>query len=303
MKPWRAEGDVPTAANLNLNRGWHSRVGWHSDDEPLFGERWETKLIVSVSFGTPALFKWKGKSCPDGEAGLCCLGHGDILAMDVQCQDEFRHCTDSGLEQERIDVTFRWTRQHTASCPLRTGAVCWLPTCAQGSSAAVTRVVEARRFLGILGAPWSLVYMEALALLVKPSCVYRTKGCPFWEQVLWHLWVGRARYPGPSNSHLAVEVFHVWRWRTRGDLVLEAQVDFVAVVEHGLIPARVRGGPGFGVRVWQLFGRLPPRNLLMLVMLVLGSLARGPLFLCLPLPLLSLSASLTMVELSGACCL
>ena len=31
------------------------------------------------------------------------------------------------------------------------------------------------------------------------------------------------------------------RWLTHGDLVLEAQVDFVAVVEHRLIPARVRG--------------------------------------------------------------
>ena len=46
MKPWCAEGDVPTAANLNLYRGRSSHVGWHSDDEPLFGERGESKLIV-----------------------------------------------------------------------------------------------------------------------------------------------------------------------------------------------------------------------------------------------------------------
>ena len=38
MKPWCAEGDVPTAANLNLYRGWKSCVGWHCDDEPLFGK-------------------------------------------------------------------------------------------------------------------------------------------------------------------------------------------------------------------------------------------------------------------------
>ena len=49
-----------------------------------------------------------GKSCPDGEACLCCVGHGDILVMDGQCQDECLHCTDPGLEQERINVTFRW---------------------------------------------------------------------------------------------------------------------------------------------------------------------------------------------------
>ena len=137
MKPWCAEGEVPTAANLNLYRGLHSRVGWHCDDEPLFGGAGCSKLIVSVSFGYQALFRWKGKSCLDGDVSSCYLGHGDILVMDGQCQDEFLHCTDPGLEQERINVTFRWIRQHTTSCPLRAGVVCCLPTCAQGSSGTV----------------------------------------------------------------------------------------------------------------------------------------------------------------------
>ena len=116
-KLWCAEGDEPTAANLNLCRGWKSRVVWHSVDEPLFGERGDAKLIVSVSFSIWALCRWKGKSCLDSEANTCCLGHGDILVMDGQCQDEFLSCTDPGLEQERINVTFRWIRQHAASCP------------------------------------------------------------------------------------------------------------------------------------------------------------------------------------------
>ena len=105
------------------------------------GEREGTsKLIVSVSFGSHASFKWKkGKSCPDGEISSCWLGHGDILVVDGRCQDEFLHCTDPRLEQERTDVTFRWNKQHSVSCPLRTGLVCLLlPTCAQGSSAAVS---------------------------------------------------------------------------------------------------------------------------------------------------------------------
>ena len=97
-------------------------MGWHSDNEPLFGERGEAKLIVLVSFGTRALFKWKGKSCPNNDGHSCWLGHGDILVMDGQCQDEFLHCTDPGSDQERINVTFRWIKQHVASCPfLRTG--------------------------------------------------------------------------------------------------------------------------------------------------------------------------------------
>ena len=107
---------MPSAANLNLYRGRSSHVGWHSDDEPLFGERGEAKLIVSVSFGTQALFKWKGKSCPSNDGHSCWLGHGDILVMDGQCQDEFHHCTDPGSDQERINITFRWVKQHVASC-------------------------------------------------------------------------------------------------------------------------------------------------------------------------------------------
>ena len=128
---------MPTAANLNLCRGWNSCVGWHCDGEPLFGKCGDAKLIESVSLGFSALFRWRRQSCLDGEGHLCWLGHSDILVMDGQCQDEFLHCTDPGLEQERINVTFRWIRQHTTSCPLRTGVVCCLPTCAQGFSVPV----------------------------------------------------------------------------------------------------------------------------------------------------------------------
>ena len=97
MKPWCAEGEVPTAANLNLYRGGNSCVGWHCDDEPLFGKCEDAKLIVSVSLGTFALFRWRRQSCPSDEGGSCRLDHGDILVMDGQCQDKFLHRTDPWL--------------------------------------------------------------------------------------------------------------------------------------------------------------------------------------------------------------
>ena len=95
-----------------------------------------------------------GKSCSDGEAHLCCLGHGDILVIDGHCQDEFLHRTDPGREQERINVTFRWVKQHVSSCPLfKAGVACCLPTCAQGSSVSVTFFLGN----GVLGAFWLLL--------------------------------------------------------------------------------------------------------------------------------------------------
>ena len=128
-------------------------------------------ILVSVAddqplFGTQAVFKWKGEFCLDGEAHLCCLDHGGFLVMDGQCQDEFLHCTDP--DQERINVKFRWIWQHTASCPLRTGVVCCLSTCAQGSSAAVTRIVGYCAFWGFWVLLGVLCTWWVLALLVLP---------------------------------------------------------------------------------------------------------------------------------------
>ena len=67
------------------------------------------------------------------------------------------------------------------------------------------------------------------------------QGNGFWGIILWHFWIGRARNPGPAPfSQEGVEVFHVGGWLTHGDLALDVKVVFLAVVEHRLIPARVR---------------------------------------------------------------
>ena len=348
MKPWCAEGEVPSAANLNFYRGRNSRVNWHSDNEPLFGGSGVHKLIVSVSFGASALFKWKGKSYLDSVERSCWLDHGDILVMDGQCQDEFLHCTSPGLECGRINVTYRWVLQHTHFCSLfKAGVVCCLPTCAKGSSVHVMGNLGYGCFwaflflpcalctLGVIGwasyllwcsglgscwcaffrfrslgvgrfgyylldlgednraahntvllfLGWVFIFVFGLCVYWKPymlailrqpslhgyyACLVfwangalwrncRLKQCepsfsPFgvflcsryslkrwWGKVLWLLWVGRARHPGPFSGSMSVEVFNVGGWLTHGDLALETEVDFLAVVEHRLVPARVRG--------------------------------------------------------------
>ena len=70
----------------------------------------------------------------------------------------------------------------------------------------------------------------------------RNSGVLFCGLILWHLSIGRARHPGPTSlpHHVGIEVLNVGGWPTHGDLALEVGVDFLAVVEHRLIPARVR---------------------------------------------------------------
>ena len=80
IAPWCAEGEVPTAANLNLYRGWHWCVGWHRDDEPLFGEYGDAKLIVSVRRGSSAVFRWRRQSCPDDEDTCAALAMVTFLS-------------------------------------------------------------------------------------------------------------------------------------------------------------------------------------------------------------------------------
>ena len=169
MQPWCAEGEMPTAANLNLYRGWLSCVGWHSDDEPLFGKCGDAKLIVSVSLGTFALFRWRRQSCPSDEGRSCRLDHGDILVMDGQCQDEYLHRTDPGRGQDRINITFRWVKQHVSSCPLlKAGVACCLPTCAKGSSVPVMGNFVNNVFLGFVVSSWCLVHMGSSGLSGLP---------------------------------------------------------------------------------------------------------------------------------------
>ena len=62
----------------------------------------------------------------------------------------------------------------------------------------------------------------------------------FWGKILWYLWIGRARHPGPPSNNLDVEVFNVGGFLTHGDYVLDTDADFVAVVEHRLVPARAK---------------------------------------------------------------
>ena len=139
MAPWCADGEMPTCANLNLYEGSGSRVRWHSDNEGLFGRRGESKLIVSMSFGVSALFKWKPGPSLDSDASASWLHHGDLLVMDGCCQDEYLHCTDPLQGGERVNITFRWIRNHVPRCPLAAGSCAACPHAQRVHSCIPTR--------------------------------------------------------------------------------------------------------------------------------------------------------------------
>ena len=131
LSPWCARGNVPTGVNLNQYAGPGSNIRWHSDNEPLFGPQYSPKLTVSLSLGNSVEFKVRRRA-PGEVPSSIRLDHGDILVMDGLAQSEYEHCTVSGLQGPRDNLTYRWVTQHAASCPLAGVVGCVLPTCAQG---------------------------------------------------------------------------------------------------------------------------------------------------------------------------
>ena len=67
----------------------------------------------------------------------------------------------------------------------------------------------------------------------------------FWEVLLWVLYIGRARHPGPgprvfTPGQLSIEFANVGGWFTSGGFALDSCAQFLAVAEHRLIPSRAR---------------------------------------------------------------
>ena len=153
---------MPTGVNLNQYTGPGSLIRWHSDNEPLFGPQNFPKLIVSFSLGNSVEFKVRRRA-PCNVPSSIRLDHGDVLVMDGLAQLEYEHCTASELHGPRVNLTYRWVAQHTASCPLAGVVGCVLPTCAQGL------VVPSSRWMGEGENKWSSFWGLVLFLLILVS--------------------------------------------------------------------------------------------------------------------------------------
>ena len=152
---------MPTGVNLNRYSGPSSSIGWHSDNEPLFGPQNSPKLIVSMSLGNSVEFKVRRGRC--GIPSPITLDHGDLLVMDGRTQSEYVHCTASGLQGPRVNLTFRWVAQHIASCPLAGVMGCVLPSCVQGLAEPGPRGDRGE------GNKWSFFWGLVLLLLIMVS--------------------------------------------------------------------------------------------------------------------------------------
>ena len=182
---------MPTAANLNLYRGWNSCVGWHCDDEPLFGRAGNSKLIVSVSFGS------QGRTGPVRTVKLVRA----VLLMVT-----FRSWMANVRTRSFAAQIPVWNRSGLTLRAIGLSSILFLVHRGQELCAVHQRVRRVHllllwrgggrgwgwRFWGNLGAPWSLVHTEgagfASFLLVSTGlglrrCAYR-----------WTLRVGGGRW-------------------------------------------------------------------------------------------------------------
>ena len=101
----------PTACNLNLYEGGGQAVGWHQDDESLWGSG--PTLIISMSFlegGGARRFQLARDRCGRIGRRTVWLGSGDLLTMSGACQQEFFHRAppDNDAPGRRVNLTFRY---------------------------------------------------------------------------------------------------------------------------------------------------------------------------------------------------
>ena len=203
---------VGRGPGLSSCRGRRARWSGCGSALSLFGVRGESKLIVSLSFGTLARFHWKGESCSDSEGNSCRLHHGDLLVMDGRCQDEYLHCTSPGLAEKRMNITYRWIRHHTFGCPLAAGVLGSLPACAKGSSVlgpgsgdssvpelvylGLLVVLFCGLLIGFARLPFYRTRFGGLSLLYRQFCplgdyCWFGRVWPCWQQSWVHMgWIG-----------------------------------------------------------------------------------------------------------------
>eukprot|EP00931_Biecheleriopsis_adriatica_P059839 TRINITY_DN3586_c0_g1_i2.p1 TRINITY_DN3586_c0_g1~~TRINITY_DN3586_c0_g1_i2.p1 ORF type:complete len:608 (-),score=112.27 TRINITY_DN3586_c0_g1_i2:7-1713(-) len=135
MRRWFAslrlsDDSLPNCLNLNLYENGRQNVSWHADDEPLFQGKLEDTRIISVSLGETRTFdiglrapRRGGVLKPEkGSIQSFDLSHGHICTMEGRFQKHYLHQLGKGSKGAskgaRINVTFRYIKNHQPGCPL-----------------------------------------------------------------------------------------------------------------------------------------------------------------------------------------
>jgi len=118
---WEDQVDDPSACNINLYRDGEDCVGWHADDENLFGGLVGNCLIMSLSLGQTRTFQMKLKEShyEYNPPTSIRLDHGDICTMEGLMQRFYWHRVPPNIAESnpRINLTFRWIVNHRKTCP------------------------------------------------------------------------------------------------------------------------------------------------------------------------------------------
>ena len=221
LSPWCGKKELPTGVNLNHYDGSRPCVRWHSDSESLFGPRDSPKLIVSLSLGNPVELKVRRVS--DNVISSITLNHGDVLVMDGSAQSEYLHCTMPGLQGPRVNLTYRWVVQHTASCPLAGVVGCLLPSCVQGLAEPSSRFWEEGE--NNWSFSWELAFLlfilmsvPLVSILMNTRKEYRNSGQrPSCSSVHFPSrgrarWVGGRRWPLSRRSQFSRKRTFYFPW-------------------------------------------------------------------------------------------
>ena len=84
------------------------------------------------------------------------LDHGDVLVMDGLAQSEYEHCTASGLQGPRVNLTYRWVAQtHCVLSTSRRSGLCAPNVCARFGRAKFPLVGRKGKINGPLLWDWS----------------------------------------------------------------------------------------------------------------------------------------------------
>lgn len=110
------EASWPDSCNLNWYRSGKDSVAWHADSEDLFQGKHQPIRIISLSLGASRAFlvrTWGGGVVSQ------ILMDGDLCLMDGWFQKYYQHQVpkDPNVQGERLNLTWRWIRQHKERCP------------------------------------------------------------------------------------------------------------------------------------------------------------------------------------------